>query len=323
MANIKDIMTEEILRVSPIMSNDYNGQFPTGGKTSTTFALYTSSAYFYRANLTCDRYYTWTIEGFTNIGSHSFVLRNLTAQKVSRYFTINDYDLTIPGQTSTLVAIKKIDFTQYDGFIQAGDIAYDVQYYSGKQGEDYFNTLRFAFARTPYLVVGGNHEVYDRTWAFNYRFMMPDYNSLFQNNVYSSQRGNVFFLFVNFDYFYSVFRGTKMMFFEYVRQELERSRDPSIVWRVVVNHRPIYCADSLTYDCVFNFLGFKMFDDLYRKYNMNIILNGHIHIFQRVRLMNARMEDAKFTKTTQNGVSTYSNLKDPMATIKVVQGART
>ena len=135
-ANIKDILTEEILRVSPIMSDDYNGQFPTGGKTSTTFATYTSSAYFYRANLTCDRYYTWTIEGFTNIGSHSFVLRNLTAQKLSRYFSINDYDLTIPGQTSTLAAMKRIDFTQYDGFIQAGDIAYDVQYYAGKQGED-------------------------------------------------------------------------------------------------------------------------------------------------------------------------------------------
>ena len=223
--------------------------------------------------------------------------------------------------TKTLAAIKKIDFTEFDGLIHAGDVSYDVQFFGGKQGEDYFNTLSFVNARTPYFVIAGNHEVYDKAWAFNYRLMLPNYNSLFQNSVYSSIRGNVFFLFVNYDYFFSIFRGTKMMFFEYVRQELERSRDPSIIWRVVVSHRPIICGDSLTIDCFYNLYGFKIFDELYRKYNVNIFLNGHVHFYQRVRLMNTRFESAKFTKTTDNIVATYSNLKDPMIIIAGCAGS--
>ena len=67
-----------------------------------------------------------------------------------------------------------------------------------------------------------------------------------------------------------------------------------ISWRIVVAHRPIYCGEFWTRsDCRMNLLSLKGFDELYRKYKIDLILNGHMHYYERPYTYDKHLNRAK------------------------------
>jgi len=295
--NVKREKTGEISQLNQMRTNFYE-------KASIN---YTKHAYFFKTNVSCDELYTWSIVQSQTLGPYEFSVRNLTKSGHSKFFLIADMDLS-NHSLYTQNAMKKIDFSQYDGFIHAGDYAYDVEDNNGTKGDQYFNYFSNIITRVPYVVVAGNHENYDVSWLFNYRLMMPDYSEIYRNNFYTVN---------NYDYVIYLVPGSMNAVLDYVKKELEKSQnDSSIAWRVVVSHRPIYCGEfPQRRDCTDNFYYFKAFEDLYRRYKVNLLLGGHEHFYERLRVLDDMFTLRNVQTTIEDGAKVYTELVDPLTII--------
>jgi hypothetical protein len=46
----------------------------------------------------------------------------------------------------------------YDAILHAGDLGYNLDSYSGKMGDDFFNSIQDLVSEFPYMTIPGNHE---------------------------------------------------------------------------------------------------------------------------------------------------------------------
>ena len=229
---------------------------------------------------------TWIIESPNNkLGPFPFPQTSASrAFSPSKWLIIADMDDS-EYSASTIDRLTNLASRgNYDGVIHNGDYAYNIHNSKGKVGDGYFSTFSKISTRIPYIVTPGNHEYYDTFKMFNYRFKMPGAgNGLTTQaaNYYSFIVKGIYFLTINWDYAFTKEGGNNFKeVFGWVKSDLERNaKNPEIVKRVFFTHKPFYCTFA-TDDCT-NFYLFKPVESLLYKYNFDLILNAHVHLYYR------------------------------------------
>ena len=186
----------------------------------------------------------------------------------------------------TLTQIDRFDSNDIDLFIHIGDFAYNIEDKNGKVGNDFFDRMSPTARRIPYIVTPGNHENYRLGTLFNYRFRMPNTPSdwsIKQNHYFDFLVKGVYFMTINFDYIFEMRPEQEPAVLSWMETRLKKTMNrQDVKWKVFYSHRPIVCNDPiLTKDCNFNFYRLKTFEDMLVKYNVSIVLNGHLHIYSR------------------------------------------
>ena len=284
---------------------------------------YSKTAYFFTAKVTPGERYTWSFIGDYQIGPFSFALRNIAKHGSTKLIVMADMDITA-ASTETQLALNSMDWRKYDGLIHVGDFAYDMSDDGGRKGDGYFNALWSVIPTVPYLVVAGNHENYDDSRLFNFRWRMPNYSSKYANNFYSAKRGPAWFLFLNYDYLFYFHPEEILQVLSFVEASLKTAlADPSIAWRFVVSHRPIFCGKIDTDDCYVNFYILKPFDDLFRKYKVDAFLEAHEHKYERLKLLDPQfvLADSLSSRQSRDGFdAVYVNPVNPLHIISGCAG---
>jgi large-conductance mechanosensitive channel len=90
--------------------------------------------------------------------------------------------------------------------------------------------------------------------------------------------------------------------------------DKDIVWRVAVSHRPMYCGESGKPDCLVNHYYFKAFDDIYRKYKVDVYLQSHEHLYERLKFINS-WKFVTFPSNVTAGIVEYQDITEPLQMI--------
>lgn len=183
----------------------------------------------------------------------------------------------------------RLNPTEYDGLIHIGDYAYDIQDDKGMRGDEFFNLMSPLTSRVPYIAIPGNHEKHNKFKLFNYRFKMPGGGKPHKrgSNYFSYNLKGAHFVTVNWDWVFKPkdkqkFKERWNEVFEWLREDLELySRDNQTHFLIFLSHRPFNCSyDSK--DC-YIFLHLRPFKALLKKYNVDLILNGHKHKYYRLK----------------------------------------
>ena len=178
-------------------------------------------SYFFRTKVIQGDTYYWSFRSDNELGPFQFKIRDLKTTKNPRFIQIADMEYS-NNSIETFQALNQMDWRNYDGLIHAGDYAYDLKNDNGLRGERFFNALSNIMPSIPTMYILGNHENYDNGKLFNYRFRLPDYNTNMTNNFYSQVRGQVFFLFVNYDYYITWYKTQLSNVIAYLDEELKR-----------------------------------------------------------------------------------------------------
>lgn len=217
-----------------------------------------------------------------------YTLPKKTVSDSYSLFWIADMDIS-DNSTYTRTKLNKTDLTNYDFLMHSGDFAYDINDKQGMQGDNYFENLKNINTQIPYVITPGNHENFDNGNFFNYRLRMPvgdeELYDKTSNHYYSLSIGPAKFFFINYDYILNMNISTAA--WTYVFTSLQHdlmlaSANPDIKWKVIVTHRPIYCSDEGTTDCITNFWYLHRFEALYKKFNISVLLESHEHFYERV-----------------------------------------
>jgi len=169
-----------------------------------------------------------------------------------------------------------------------GDIGYDIFSENGKRGEYCYNGWQSLHASWPFMVTPGNHERYKNYTFLNIRTRMPLYNKT-KNHYFSFNVGQMHIIALNY-YFYNVEpEELREQMFEWMEADLKaanasRNERP---WIIVTTHQPIYCSlndpdDEHLKRCYNFYERYTRFDEIYYKYRVDLVLQGHAHIWERM-----------------------------------------
>jgi len=117
----------------------------------------------------------------------------------------------------------------------------------------------------------GNH---DLDYQSSYHQLLEHYN--LQESYYSFNFHNIHFLAISSEHPFE--EGSKQ--YEFIKNDLEESlQDPSILWRIVFMHKPMYT--SATFDEKDSEELRDTFHELFETYKIDLVLSGHTQYYQR------------------------------------------
>src|SRR5215203_395048 len=117
----------------------------------------------------------------------------------------------------------------------------------------------------------GNH---DLDYQISYYQLLDHYN--LQEPYYSFNFHNIHFLAISSEYPFE--KGSKQ--YEFIKHDLkELLQDPSILWRIVFLHKPMYT--SADFDRKDSEELKNTFHQLFEKYQIDLVLSGHTQYYQR------------------------------------------
>jgi predicted phosphodiesterase len=117
----------------------------------------------------------------------------------------------------------------------------------------------------------GNH---DLDYQNSYYQLLEHYN--LQESYYSFNFHNTHFLAISSEHPFE--EGSKQ--YEFIKNDLEESiQDPSILWRIVFMHKPMYT--SATFDVEDSEELRDTFHELFETYKIDLVLSGHTQYYQR------------------------------------------
>jgi len=217
----------------------------------------------------------------------------------SKWAFIADMDDSEYSQ-STFDRLEMMTKLGYQGVIHNGDFAYNIHTSKGTKGDTYFENFSRISSRLPYLITPGNHEKYDDFKMFNYRFKMPGGGDPTiqpqASNYYSAVINGVHFVSLNWDWIFmsddAVSRKKEVL--NWLSDDLKKhSANPEIKYRVFFTHKPFYCTFAEE-DCL-NFYHFKPIESLLYKYQFDLLLTSHVHLYYRHKKL-----DSKFNIADKN-----------------------
>jgi len=249
-------------------------------------------------------------------------------------FTIGVYgDMGIDNSANTTARVlSHVQNGDLDFIYHVGDLAYADDHFFSFQ--DTWNTfagnIEPISSTIPYMVLPGNHEYtsFDPFLFFdtknfvvyNHRFMMPSPNSQAQSMYYSFDYSNVHFISYSTE---SSFDGAPFGDaddfgdeYAWLEEDLIQANLPENrkqrPWIIVAGHRPIYSscqgysADGIPINTEFDPPSNsatlqQVFEDLFYKYKVDLILNGHVHSYER-----------NYPTYKNNRTSGYVNPTSPM-----------
>jgi hypothetical protein len=117
----------------------------------------------------------------------------------------------------------------------------------------------------------GNHDV---DYQISYHQLLDHYN--LREPYYSFNFYNIHFLAISSEYPFE--EASKQ--YEFIKNDLEESlQDPSIFWRIVFLHKPMY--SSADFDRKDSEQLKNTFHQLFEKYRVDLVLSGHTQYYQR------------------------------------------
>jgi len=229
-----------------------------------------------------------------------------------------DMDVSPQGMptVNALGNISQSGFTNISAFIHVGDMAYNIIFQGGKRGDDYMNVVQRFTATMPYMVTAGNHENYGNFSNFNMRFQMPNFEQS-QNHYYSYNLGNMHFISFNLELILLEPQLENIML-AWLEQDLRqanqnREKQP---WVIAYTHRPIYCSHDDD-DCNMNPQRFANFETLLQKYEVDLMVAGHVHFYERMLpIRKGRIASFQENQYDKN----FTEIINPNAPVYVLQG---
>jgi predicted MPP superfamily phosphohydrolase len=257
-------------------------------------------------------------------------------------------DLGVEGGMSTINLLNSLT-QSVDFALVVGDISYaDNDFLAFGQWNTFMNALAPFNREKPFMVCVGNHEAechspacqvsaFKRNHlgnysAFNSRFRMPSRESKGVKNMwYGFDAGSIHFTSISSESDYpgaptnvlNLFGasngdfGNQLRWLEAELAAADANRK-NVPWLIVTIHRPIYDITNVDAQNRPTKQHKKLqaaFEELFLKYNVDLVFSGHIHSYQRHFPISRNM-------VVKNGVSadlrTYLNVKAP---IYIVSGA--
>ncbi len=149
--------------------------------------------------------------------------------------------------------------------LYGGDLAINSKYSSLK--EQFFRPPELALiANVPFFNTPGNHE----KWSQNTRaFTQAPESPSGVQEYYSFDYGDMHVLVLNNEVPY--YEGSLQ--YRFAEQDLSTATKP---WKVVINHRPAYCAGGHGEDSLMK----RMAENVFVPNHVDVVFNGHSHFFQ-------------------------------------------
>ncbi|MGD9558372.1 MAG: metallophosphoesterase [Mangrovibacterium sp.] len=171
------------------------------------------------------------------------------------------------GRIAGLMALERPSFV-----VHAGDM---VQYGPHKDDwtDEFFKPASELFRFYPLYPAIGNHEM-NHDWFYRY-LCLPDPESF-----YTVKKGDVLFVFANTNK--DILPGSE----QYKKLEKILASSPEM-WKIMVHHHPVYTSSENAYGNTWfqtqthgdpNEMYLKK---LYETYRVDLVLNGHIHLYER------------------------------------------
>ncbi|KAI7884965.1 Metallo-dependent phosphatase [Lichtheimia hyalospora FSU 10163] len=245
-------------------------------------------------NLKAATVYTYQVGATTSNGTQwGPELEFHTGSKEDEFSFLSIGDM---GVTNAVSMPHLVDFAKthkYDFVTLSGDQAYDMADFDGIKGDQYMNMVQELFARVPYMGVPGNHErAYNFSHYINRYATLPHKESHFANPLmYSFDYKSLHLISFSTEiYFYGtneeVQTAINWLEADLVQANKHRHQRP---WIVLITHHPLYCS-VVSEDCTskaqlirdgFNNTGFGALEPLLLKYNVDVVIAGHVHNYER------------------------------------------
>ncbi|EFA83215.1 hypothetical protein PPL_04005 [Heterostelium album PN500] len=180
------------------------------------------------------------------------------------------------GNEETIQNIMQ-NIDNYSMVLHIGDIAYADSSKKGHQStwDSFLNQINPISSHVPYMVCPGNHDTFAKGVVYKQTFNMPG-----KHNSYSYNINGIHY--VSFSTEDDHLEGSHQ--YKWIEKDLKhfRAENPD-GWLVVWAHRPLYCSSSKKW-CSHdeNRLYYaKIYDHLFRKYNVDIFVSAHTHSYER------------------------------------------
>jgi predicted MPP superfamily phosphohydrolase len=188
---------------------------------------------------------------------------------------------TSPDSQQVVNALMKYhtSIQPFNFLIHSGDISYanDDQKYWDIWG----NMVQPFASQVPWMVAVGNHEILDDLFvAYQYRFTMPstEANAPEGNLFYSFNYGNVHVIPLSSEFPEYWHIDEQYQWLENDLKNVDRKQTP---WIISLWHSPWYCSNKDHYGS-----GDDMrdsYEDLFYKYKVDLVVNGHVHAYERTK----------------------------------------
>ena len=149
-------------------------------------------------------------------------------------------------------------------------------------------------------IVIGNH---DLDFQSSYDQLLDHYN--LREPYYSFNFYNIHFLAISSEHPFE--KGSKQ--YKFIKSDLEESlQDPSILWRIVFLHKPMYTSANFDRKDSENLK--NTFHQLFEKYQIDLVLSGHTQYYQRsLPLLYNNNDSTSPSIIDQNNNNGYTNNK--------------
>jgi acid phosphatase type 7 len=257
--------------------------------------------------------------------------------------TVDYVNKNLPGKVDFVFHVGDISYADNAGVLTASEA---VGFFYEETYNAFMNLISPVMSSVPYMVLVGNHEAECHSarcllssskkdqlgnyQAYNARFKMPSAESGGAKNMwYSFDHGPVHFTAISSETDYTgapknSFTGRKyggfgdqLAWLEADLQKADANR-ANTPWLMVMMHRAIYTRSQCDANGVPTGEALpvqKAFEDLFIKYNVDVVVSGHVHLYSRhfpikknVAVMDGVSEDKK----------TYTK---PQAPVYVISGA--
>ena len=143
----------------------------------------------------------------------------------------------------------------------------------------------------------GNH---DLDYQSSYYQLLDHYN--LPEPYYSFDFYNIHFLTISSEHPFE--KGSKQ--YEFIKNDLEESlQDPSILWRIVFLHKPMYT--SADFDRKDSEKLKNTFHQLFEKYQIDLVLSGHTQYYQRSLPLSYNNDNATIPVVMDQNNNEYNN----------------
>jgi hypothetical protein len=109
---------------------------------------------------------------------------------------------TGPVGAPTLDLLERLR-PELDGLFLLGDIAYDLEWETGRIGDEFGNMIEPIAARIPFMTIPGNHDYFQNATHYKERYLMPkNYANQGNNSFYKLGLGDALFIFFNTEVYF-------------------------------------------------------------------------------------------------------------------------
>jgi hypothetical protein len=273
--------------------------------------------------------YTYAVStdgGASWSGEHNFTTRQpqgLATYPASRWAVLGDAGAYFPAGYAVMDGLlADMKRAPYDAVMHVGDLAYATSLVGDSQEIEKFwdfwcEVIAPVAARVPYMISVGNHEDPYNYTSFMHRFQMPYVVPPPSAFYYAQLVSGVLWLQIDTQHGTGQVDAAQLA---WLQAQLSRgAADPTVHWIIVNGHRPQVCSDKSEFDSHNPATGslFLQLEPLFRKYEVDLYLCGHMHMFEFVHPL-ALNGTVVAVPQPYNGLANV--YVQPAGTVRVVQG---